>query len=396
MTTDHAAAATTKATTAPATRGTRLFFVDNLRTFLTILVVLHHLAITYAVVAPWYYVEYREPSLATAVGLMFVLANQAYFMGFFFLISGYFTPGSVDRKGVGRFVKDRLIRLGIPVVVFMLGIAPLIGRFLSPYADLPPGWKPPASDGATLSFLRGLDPGPLWFAELLLLLALGYAVWRAVRPHRPDHAPEAAVAAAGPPRYWAVGAFVLGLAVVTWLVRIALPIGFSLPVVGWPTPAYLPQYVGLFVVGLVAYRRGWFHAVTDRMGKLGLVAALGATVLVLPLALVGADGMVGGLNVHAFAYALWDSTFAVGICLFLLTLFRKRLNAQGRLRRFASDHAFAVYVLHAPVIVALAVAVRGIDIAPALKFFLVAPFAIAACFAVAYLVRRIPGVRRVL
>ncbi|MQA78434.1 MAG: acyltransferase family protein [Streptosporangiales bacterium] len=192
------------------------------------------------------------------------------------------------------------------------------------------------------------------------------------------------------------GRVTLGLAVATWLVRLAFPLGFGLPIVGWPTPAYLPQYVGLFVVGLVAYRRGWFLAVTDRMGKMGLVAALGATVVALPVALVGSDGMVGGPNVHAFAYALWDSTFAVGICLFLLTLFRRRFNTQGRIRRFASDHAFAVYVLHAPVIVGLAVAVRGLDITPVLTFFLEAPFAVAACFAVAYLVRLIPGVRRVL
>lgn len=372
-----------------------MYFVDNLRTFLTILVVLHHLAITYAVVAPWYYVEYRESSLAMGLGMAFVLANQAYFMGFFFLISGYLTPGSVDRKGVGRFVKDRLVRLGIPVVVFTLGIAPLIGVFLSRYSTLPPTYTPPEPDESVLSVLQGLDPGPLWFAELLLVLALGYAVWRAVRSRRPA-AVETTAAAVRPPRYWVVGAFVLGLAVVTWLVRLVLPLGFTLPIAGWPTPAYLPQYVGLFLVGLVAYRRGWFHAVTDRMGKLGLVAALAATVVAVPFALLDTDAMVGGLNVHSFAYALWDSTFAVGFCLFLLTLFRKRFNTQGRVRRFASDHAFAVYVLHAPVIVALAVAVRGVDLDPVLKFFLVAPFAIAACFAVAYLVRRIPGVSRVL
>jgi fucose 4-O-acetylase-like acetyltransferase len=32
-------------------------------------------------------------------------------MGFFFLISGYFTPGSFERKGLRSFLKDRLIRL---------------------------------------------------------------------------------------------------------------------------------------------------------------------------------------------------------------------------------------------------------------------------------------------
>jgi glucans biosynthesis protein C len=49
---------------------------------------------------------------------IFIDINQAYFMGLLFLISGYFSPQSLDRKGPARFVRDRLIRLGIPLVVF--------------------------------------------------------------------------------------------------------------------------------------------------------------------------------------------------------------------------------------------------------------------------------------
>ena len=48
---------------------------------------------------------------------IFIDINQAYFMGLLFLISGYFSPQSLDRKGPARFVRDRLIRLGIPLVV---------------------------------------------------------------------------------------------------------------------------------------------------------------------------------------------------------------------------------------------------------------------------------------
>ncbi len=40
-------------------------------------------------------------------------------MGCLFLISGYFTPGSYDRKGPKRFPKDRLLHLGIPLLVFL-------------------------------------------------------------------------------------------------------------------------------------------------------------------------------------------------------------------------------------------------------------------------------------
>lgn len=375
----------------------RLYFADNLRVFLTVLVVLHHLTLTYAVVAPWYYVEYRGNGLGTLLGLGFVLLNQAYFMGLFFFLAGYFTPGAYDKKGGGAFVRGRLLRLGVPLVGFLVLVQPVAGLG-GVFAKLPPGWDPPPPGGPLDALVGLLGAGPLWFVEVLLLLALGYVGWRAVsaRARRGVPAPLVGDAAGGPPRYRTVGLFVLALAAATWVTRLVMPIGFTVPVLSWPTPAYLPQYVSFFAVGVLAYRRNWLHHLTDRMGRVGLLAAVGASVVLLPVVLLDTDGMGGGVNVSAAAYALWDSTLAVGWSMFLLTFFRRRLNAQGRLRRFAADHAFAVYVLHAAVITWLAVALRGVQLNPMVKFALVAPVAVVACFAVAYLVRRIAGVKKVL
>ncbi|MGA9080047.1 MAG: acyltransferase, partial [Halobacteriota archaeon] len=89
----------------------RLYFADNLRTYLITLVVLHHLAIVYTGAGGFYYVEPTPiDQLALAVLVIFIALNQAYFMGLLFLISGYFSPGSLDRKGPRRFIRDRLIR----------------------------------------------------------------------------------------------------------------------------------------------------------------------------------------------------------------------------------------------------------------------------------------------
>ena len=107
--------------TAPQTASrSRLIFADNLRTALVILVVLHHLAVIYGANIGFYYVEpaYSQV-LALLLLVIFQLLNQAYFMGFFFLISGYFTPGSFERKGLRAFLKDRLTRLALPLLVFM-------------------------------------------------------------------------------------------------------------------------------------------------------------------------------------------------------------------------------------------------------------------------------------
>ncbi|MFC1957416.1 acyltransferase family protein, partial [Chloroflexota bacterium] len=117
---------TIKSTTIEAEPTSRLLFIDNLRIALIILVVLHHLAITYGAVTPFYYAEppINDP-LAYMVFLVFALINQSWFMGAFFLFSGYFTPESFDRKGLGSFLKDRLLRLGIPLVIFYFVLSPI-------------------------------------------------------------------------------------------------------------------------------------------------------------------------------------------------------------------------------------------------------------------------------
>ena len=85
---------------ATAAKTSRLFFVDHLRAALVILVVLHHVAIVYGEgVSFWYVDPPQGESLAGFAMVIFVLFNQAWFMGAFFLLAGYFAPGSFDRRG---------------------------------------------------------------------------------------------------------------------------------------------------------------------------------------------------------------------------------------------------------------------------------------------------------
>ena len=89
-------------------------------------------------------------------------------------------------------------------------------------------------------------------------------------------------------------------------------------------------------------------------------------------------------------YGLWDSAFSVGICLFLITLFRRFFNAPGRLGKLLAPLAFTVYVIHVPIIVLLALALRDVHIEQLLKFGLAAIIGVPLCFSAAYLVRKIP------
>ena len=68
---------------------------------MTAFVILHHTAITYGAPGGWFYNELKPSGTVSSLLLtLFVATNQAYFMGFFFLLAGYFTPPSLERKGL--------------------------------------------------------------------------------------------------------------------------------------------------------------------------------------------------------------------------------------------------------------------------------------------------------
>jgi surface polysaccharide O-acyltransferase-like enzyme len=372
-------------TPSKVTSNSRLFFVDHLRVALILLVVLHHLAVIYGASALFYYLEPpKNDPLASLVLLGFVLINQAYFMGFFFLISGYFTPGSFDRKGSNSFLKDRLLRLGIPLLFFMFILGP-IASFGLYY------WTPIKTSFIGLyPYLVGV--GPLWFVEMLLIFDFGYVVWRwATRNHTWDAEREVR-----PPNYLEIGIFALALALVSYLFRIVIPMGMSVPILGFPTPAYIPQYLSFFILGTLAFRRDWFRTIPNSMGKVGFGVALIATIILLPLALSGGAHFLGKGYWQSAAYALWDSTFAVGMCLALITFFRHFLNRTGKFSRFLSRNTYTVYLIHAPLIVFLAIALRLFHPEQLIKFGVAALIGLPLCFLVANLVRKIPLVSRIL
>jgi surface polysaccharide O-acyltransferase-like enzyme len=393
---------TIKPTTIAAEPSSRLLFIDNLRTGLITLVVLHHVAVVYGgIVVPFYYFEppFTDP-LAFLVLLVFALVNQSWFMGALFLFSGYFTPGSFDQKGLGPFLKDRLLRLGIPLVVFVFLLSPTSWIGL---------WQMPATlTGITdpltwQAYPRLLDlgrMGPLWFVAMLLIFNFGYATWRMLTRNRTSYS----VSKSSLPSYLFIGVFILALAVVSYLVRMVVPIDKH--VLGFPTLSYLPQYLSLFVLGAFASRRNWFRTLPNSMGLVGFVTALVVGVLLFPIAFSGHffsleftpvfANLTGNGQWQSAVYALWDSIFAVGMCLGVIILFRRFFNGQGRFGRFLSQHSYTVYVIHIPIVVFLAVALKGIDLQPLLKFCMVSVIAVPTSFAIAYIIRKIPFASRIL
>ncbi|WP_258862780.1 acyltransferase family protein, partial [Marinitenerispora sediminis] len=373
----------------PAAARPRLAFIDNIRVLLTVMVVLHHVAVTYGNIGLWFYAEpAADPSGTALDGL--VVFNQAFFMGFFFLISGYFVPRSFDRKGPRAFLRDRAVRLGIPLLAFLVLLRPLLTtdtyRALLAEGREMPYW---------FFYLVSWDPGPLWFVEVLLVFSLGYALLRRIRTRRtgtPATPPPAARGTAGPGPLAVVG-FVAALTLATYLWRIVNPAPYW-PVVGLPSPQFLPQYAALFTVGVLAARRGWTGRVPRAAGWTGSAVAAASAAAVLPFMAQLSAGAPGSWQ--SLALAAWENTFAAGAILALLALFSARFDRQGRLSRFLSDNAFAVYVLHALVLVALGHALSGWQAVAVAKFAVAGLLAVPLCWGLAALVRTVPAARRVL
>ena len=97
-------------------------------------------------------------------------------MAALFFIAGYFSAAAYDRKGFSRFVRDRLIRLGLPTLLYMFVIGPLTQYFLSRTwgrGGFGHQWLLHLTDGEWLS-----ETGPMWFCAALLLFAIIYGLIR--------------------------------------------------------------------------------------------------------------------------------------------------------------------------------------------------------------------------
>jgi len=377
----------------------RLFYIDNLRILLTALVIVHHLAIGYGGPGNFVYNEAGPISTASTMVMTLLMSiNQAFFMALFFCISSYFTPPSYDRKGAWGYLKDRLIRLGIPLLFYIFVIDPLFGYGMA----LKRGYSGSLREYVGLLFrnYQTLGVGPLWFVEVLLLFSVLYVLWRLV--FRPNVTPARGAPEAGTskaPGNAAIALFALAVGLLTYVVRIWLPVG-KVDFFGFQL-AHFVQYISMLVVGVVAYRRDWFSGLADAQGKFWRWIILVFVLLFFALFITGGalEGHVqvfmGGGSWQSLAYALWEQFTCVAVVVSLLVWFRKRFNRQGAPAKTLSSASYATYIFHQPAIVGLMLLLKGLRFDMGLKWVLVSPLAVAACFGIGWVVKQLPLARRI-
>jgi peptidoglycan/LPS O-acetylase OafA/YrhL len=375
----------------------RLTFIDNLRWVMIMLVLSMHAAVTYSGHGSWYVKEPAKLGFAQEFTFVtFQVFLQSFFMGFLFFLAGYFVPGAIDKKGAARFVRDRAYRLGLPSLLFILVIQPLTCYYVARVWDIDQGFFGAYSRYILHGqFLSG--SGPLWFCVALLFFSCVYAAWRAVigpgltgRPERVRPFPRSA----------AIAAFIGVIAICTFLVRIPWPNGTSFYNMQF---CYFSQYVAFFIAGTLAYRQSWLSALPAALSRRwGLTGLFGGLLLwVLLIALGGATKTTvpydGGWHWQSLGMGVLESLAGTGISLGLLGLFRTHFNRQGRWAKFFSDNAFAVYVFHTPILIAITLGMTGLHWLPLLKFVLATVLCVAASFALcAGVFRRAPGLKKIL
>ncbi len=368
----------------------KVVYIDHLKVLLTILVILHHTFITYGAPGGWYYMQKTTQQGAIIPMTLFVSVNQSFFMGFFFFLSAYFIRPSYERKGAGKFIADRLLRLGLPLIFYSLVFSPILIYLIYYFGK--------GQHITFLQFLSGFDDwidfGVLWFVAALLLFTLIYVLVRAIFKNLPAKVLPA-------PNARTIVLFATGVGVISFLVRIIFPVGWVLKPVGFQ-PGHFSQYISLFILGLVASKNDWLNTMTDKTGK--WLASFAPRLLLFFLVFfviektVHMDGSwwSGGLHWQALLYAVWEQVIGFSIIVGLLYRGKKSWNKPSALLSKLSRCAFAVYIFHPIVIISLSLAVRNWAIDPAFKLLLVAPLAVIGSFLLGSLIVLIPGVKRVI
>ena len=375
----------------PGEKSPRLAYVDNQRALMIIFVVMIHVGVTYSGLGSWYYKENQDlgPISLLLFGV-FQSFTQAYSMGLLFLFAGYFIPGALERKGAKRFVNDRLFRLGVPVLVYIFIIHPVCIAIAYPDTNIADYY---IRGIVSLDFVSW--SGPLWFAFALLIFTLVYLLISKLFGVNLRGIPRGF----GSPLTLKRGLLLVAvISAAAFALRTAFPIGTD--VINMQL-GYFSSYAVMFVMGVTGLRKSFLDGIDHRAGKMWFIFsfAVGLPVWILIILfggpLKGVFLINGGMNWQAAAFAFWESFFCVAMIIGLIGIFKERFNSGRPAARFLSDQAFGVYVFHAPVLILVTKAVKGVSLHPLAKFCVVSVLAVSASYLFSYAIRRVGFLRRV-
>ncbi|OAG06050.1 uncharacterized protein CC84DRAFT_1244953 [Paraphaeosphaeria sporulosa] len=376
-------------------RTPRTHSLDNLRTFLTALVILHHASIPYGGLGSWPYIPSpsspsAEPGLSSLALVLFNIVNQTFFMALFFLISGYFSARAAEKRSSAAFFKEKGKRLAVPGVVYSVlgpGVVEGIIALLRDGAPVHDAWN--RSVGKVVS-VRGAR-GPVWYCGVLLVFDGVFALALYPRASRTADVKEAGDKNAAKQdkrkphishlRDAHIFLCLAGAALASFLLRLRWPIGTTFTPLGLEV-GFLPQYIVYYATGIYAHCSlgTELHRLVPRTSvripralsairtiQGILVLTVNTGVFLLLFTPTPEAHLRGGFNVLAACYAVFNETLGFLLSVLVLRVFgeqdwaRRKWSVKGgslgevELARWS----YAAFLVHAPVVVGLQCGLDG-------------------------------------
>ncbi|ASZ14632.1 acyltransferase [Chitinophaga pendula] len=341
--------------TQPSTRND---WVDNLRSFITLLVIAHHASLAYATFGhfnPQAYILSTHPVVDNARSKaidIFLSCNDIFFMSLMFLISGIFVMPSLQRKGIPTFIRDRRNRLFIP---FLVGVTLLM--MLAYYPAYYQGHPQHGIKAYIIDYFttEAWPVGPPWFIWLLYFYSYCFAKGARIWTNAINRIGKSLAAQQHRPFRICLVAFLY-----SWILYVPITLiidpGFWIGI--GPFDFQLSRfflYGGYFVAGAIIGAPGLDNgilAINSPLVKkwpLWIPAAIAAFLLIkatdVPLL-----SLLSDKKVTAWQYALLHSTLWILsctlTCIAFLTLFRQLISHTSTIWRSLAANAYGMYLLH--------------------------------------------------
>jgi peptidoglycan/LPS O-acetylase OafA/YrhL len=336
----------------------RLYFLDNLRTFLIFLVVVVHAGVVYessGLMGPYWIVD--DPTTSDLPGLV-NLVLDIFVMATIFFVSGYFAPSSLQRQGARRFLTGKLKRLMVPWVIAAFTLMPLYKVIFLYSRGLPQeNWT------TYFHFTNGiLSMSWLWFLPALFLFDLLYVLlWRLNIPT--DKIPLSLAVA---------GVFVLGFCNSMTASIFGWTGWTKTPLIDFQNERLLPYFL-VFLLGSLFSRRRIFDSDKRNMK---LYIAVNATawipiniyiITVLNYILRPGKYLVSEIgDVVLLWFGFHLSLLALLYC--AVTTFKYFFNKQGRFGAALGRLSYGVYIIHIAVLGPIALILLNTDLPALLKY----------------------------
>jgi len=393
ITISHTAAAA-DVQTAPRAKA-RNAALDRARTFLTLVVVLHHSVI------PYTYFGHTDPKSWIGFDCV-VLATDSFFMAMFFFLSGLFVWPGIARKAPQLFLRDRLLRLGLPFVIAALTIIPIAYYAL----ELQEHHETTFSAFWWKTVTVGPWPsGPIWFIWVLLAFDLTASLLYRVSPTLLD--PINRMSLKGferPAQFWLFLVAVSLVAYIPLLVYYGTNRWFDLGPFSVQASRVL-LYASYFFIGAGVGVANFDRGVLSADGALPSMRWQWLVVMLIPYCLMWCmiyikREILGNPPVLPDWYHLFYGSFFVlfsASILFTILAFFLHSKAEGHtlLDRMQAD-AYGMFLVHYPIVLWLQYWMFDYDWPAIVKAAVAFVLTVILSWAATAALRRIPGANHVL